>query len=141
MRGMDTSLHRPRGTASDSLMTQIHVGNVLQVHGLYASEADAIRRVLLDADWMRNIERCADDPISRDAQKLFQEKIDRIFATHYAHVMELLEAVTRLRYAAREYAFTDGEILEVFNGYREDFGLPGLPPTTDLWADQPVPTR
>lgn len=122
-------------------MTQIHIGNVLQVHGLFASEADAIRTKLLDHSGLRNIRRCGDDPISRDAQGLFQAKVNQIMDTHWAHHAELTEAVVRLRHAAREYAFTDGEILEVFNGYREEFGLHQLPPSTDLWPDQPMYTR
>lgn len=122
-------------------MTQIHIGNVLQVHGSFASEADAIYKTLSAADWMREIGRCGDDPISLDAQSMFQRKINHIIDVHWAHHAELTEAVTRLRRAAREYAFTDDEILEVFNGYREEFGLTPLSSTTDLWPDQPVHAR
>lgn len=131
---MDTPSHRPLGTASDSLMTQIHVDNVLQVHGVLASEADAIEKVLFEANWMRNIPRCADDPISINARDAFQKKIDQILDVHQAHHDELTEAVVRLRQAAREYEFTDDEVLVVFNGYREQFGLPLLSPPDRQWS-------
>ncbi|GAA1392511.1 hypothetical protein GCM10009613_37450 [Pseudonocardia kongjuensis] len=106
---MDIDARLPRGTASDSLMTQIHIGNVLQVRDALAEQARSIRQALDDARGLTEIPRCADDPVSRDAQRMFQREINAILAAHTAHVAELKEACVRLGEAAREYGLVEEE--------------------------------
>ncbi|MEU6696690.1 hypothetical protein [Pseudonocardia sp. NPDC046786] len=104
----------PRGTASDSLMTQIHIGNVLQTHAALEQQAIAVQLALHDASDLRSIPRCGDDPISRDAQKMFQAKIDHILDTHDVYLAELREACTRLKEAAVQYGLVEDETAESF---------------------------
>lgn len=104
---MDTDAHAPRGTASDSLMTQIDVGNVRQVRAALLYEMDSIQRALRDAGDLRAIPRCGDDPVSRDAQRMFQAKINHIIDTHQARVDELHEACERLDLAAQAYGLVE----------------------------------
>ncbi|WP_232021351.1 MULTISPECIES: hypothetical protein [Pseudonocardia] len=111
---MDIDARLPRGTASDDLMTQIHIGNVRQVRAALADQAHSIQQALREADDLNHIGRCGDDPISRDAQRMFQAKIDTIVAAHRAYVVELDEACDRLGEAARQYGLTDDDTAESF---------------------------
>lgn len=111
---MDIDARLPRGTASDSLMTQIDIGNVLQVRDALAQQARAIQQALEGAGKLTDIPRCGDDPVSRDAQKMFQREIDRIIAAHKAHIAELDEACARLGEAARQYGLTDDDTAASF---------------------------
>ena len=106
---MDIDARLPRGTASDSLMTQIDIGNVLQVRDALAQQARSIQKALEEAHWLADIERCGDDPVSRDAQRMFQREIDRIIAAQRAHIAELDEACARLGEAARQYGLVEDE--------------------------------
>ena len=112
---MDIDARLPRGTASDSLMTQIDVSNVLQTHAVLREQADSIQLALnVAALNLTNIPRCGDDPVSRDAQRMFQRKIDHILATHNAHLAELNEACRRLHEAAVQYGLVEDETAESF---------------------------
>lgn len=91
-------------------MTEITTHNVLAVHAVLARQADSISSALRDADWMRDIPRCADDPISRDAKTIFQTKIIAILDVHQAHLDEIREAANRLREAALQYGYTDDDV-------------------------------
>lgn len=42
---------------------------------------------------------------------------------HHAHLDELSEAVVRLNQAAREYTYTDEDVMSAMRGYREQFDL------------------
>ncbi|BBG04288.1 MULTISPECIES: hypothetical protein [Pseudonocardia] len=105
---------RPRGTASDSLMTQINITNVQQVRAALATQAGSIQEALRTASGLTAIPRCGDDPISRDAQKMFQAKINHIIDTHTAHLAELLEACRRLDEAAVQYGLVEADNTESF---------------------------
>ncbi|MFP5023252.1 hypothetical protein [Pseudonocardia phyllosphaerae] len=125
---MTIHANAPRGTASDSLMVQINPDNVLQAHAVFASHAEAILRQLVRASFWRRVDRPGDDPISVDAQRLFQDKIDTILDVHRAHYEEILEVARRLKEAALQYQFTEDEVTAVLKPERERFGLPPLPP-------------
>lgn len=92
---MDIDAQLPRGTASDSLTTQIHIGNVLQTHAILERQANAIQDALHKASDLRRIPRCGDDPVSRDAQHAFQDKINRILHAQDVHLAELHEAAVQ----------------------------------------------
>ena len=115
----------PRGTVSDSLMTQVDASNVLAVHALLAAQAESMAATLRGANWLRATPRCADDVVSVDAQKLFQAKIDTILDVHLAHLDEIVEAAARLREAALQYRYTDADIAGALVPARERLGLPG----------------
>ncbi|MEU6696476.1 hypothetical protein [Pseudonocardia sp. NPDC046786] len=119
---MDIDARLPRGTASDSLMTQIDIGNVLQVRDALAQQARSIQKALREAYGLANIGRCGDDPVSRDAQRMFQAKIDSIFAAHRAHVAELDEACARLGEAARQYGLVEDEAAGSFGSVETPSG-------------------
>lgn len=91
-------------------MTQVNAGNVLAVHRVLQEQSETMLTALGHAAWMNDIPRCADDPVSEDAKRLFQPKVMAIIATHTAHCNEIREAATRLHEAARQYGFTEDQI-------------------------------
>jgi hypothetical protein len=107
-------------------MAQVGPENVLAVHAILAAQAEAMNAALSAADWMRDIPRCGDDPVSIDAKAAFQPKIDRILQVHRAHLDEVTEAVDRLREAALQYRYTDDDIAAALVPARERLGLPAL---------------
>ncbi|WP_344024452.1 hypothetical protein [Pseudonocardia kongjuensis] len=111
---MDIDARVPRGTASDSLMTQINISNVLEVHAALEHQIHSIQTAIIKAAPLRNIPRCGDDLVSRDAQKMFQAKIDHILDTHDVYLAELHEACTRLKDAAVQYGLIEDETAESF---------------------------
>ncbi|GAA1392883.1 hypothetical protein GCM10009613_38670 [Pseudonocardia kongjuensis] len=106
---VDIDARLPRGTASDSLMTQIDITNVMKVHAVLEQRALSIQKALKDSAWLSDIPRCGDDPVSVDAQSMFQRKIDQILTTHEAYLAELNEACTRLKEAAVQYGLVEDE--------------------------------
>ncbi|WP_141286937.1 PE domain-containing protein, partial [Pseudonocardia saturnea] len=88
--------------------------NVLQVRDALAEQSRSIRQALRAADSLRHIDRCGDDPVSRDAQKMFQREIGEIFAAQKAHMAELDEACDRLGEAARQYGLVEDEAVDSF---------------------------
>lgn len=119
---MTIDANRPRGTESDSLMTQIHADNVVAVHALLAAQAGRMREILEDADWMRDLPLPGEDPISRDAKDwCFQPKVNQILDVHWAHYYEVQEAADRLREAARQYGHTEADVEAAFAAQRVAF--------------------
>lgn len=108
------SLSPEQHRSIEGLVAQVNVDNVLQVARLMREHADAIERQILDSGWQLQVGRCGDDPVSKDAQQLFQAKIDRITAVHWAHCAELREVVNALRTAADQYSFTDMQLEAAF---------------------------
>lgn len=111
---MTVDAHRPIGTASDTLMTQINNQNVVGVHAVLAAQAGRMLELLEAANWMRDIPLPGRDPISADAKTLFQPKVNQILDVHWAHYREVSEAAARLREAALQYGHTDDEIDTAF---------------------------
>jgi len=94
-------------------MTQITVTNVLQTHAALTKQADAMQIALVDASLnLTNIPRCGEDPVSKDAQRAFQAKIDLILRMHNAHLAELREACERLRQAAVQYGLIEDDVTD-----------------------------
>lgn len=120
---MTVDAHQSRGTASDSLMAQINVDNVVAVHALLAAQAARMRELLLNANWMQDLPLPGQDPISRDARELFQPKVNQILDVHWAHYAEVREAADRLREAARQYGHDDNEITSAFAAESERFAV------------------
>ncbi|MFP5069178.1 hypothetical protein ACLFMI_05880 [Pseudonocardia nantongensis] len=109
---MNIAANAPRGTASDSLMSQVNVDNVMQVHRMLARQVVAMQRALGEAAWLRDIPRCANDLVSIDAKEVFQPKIDQIMRVHEEHLSEVREARDRLKDAAVQYGFTEHEVAD-----------------------------
>lgn len=114
---MTTPVHSSLGTESDSLLTQIHIGNVLQVRNVLLRQQMDIEKLLTDAKQNLQLGRAGGDPISADVTPLFQAKIDQLLSVHWAHVHELTEATERLRQAALHYGFTDDEVDDSFRSH------------------------
>lgn len=91
---------------------------------LFAAQADALCTALTGADWLRDIPRCADDPVSADAKVLVQAKVDRILDAHWAHLAEIAEAAARLREAALQYRYTEDDLAGALAPARARLGLP-----------------
>ncbi|MEU6697305.1 hypothetical protein [Pseudonocardia sp. NPDC046786] len=123
---MDIEAKRPVGTASDGLMSQISIGNVLAVHGVLAAQAERMYVLLEGSRWLRTIEAVGGDPVSLDARNSFQLKINNMLDGQWARYRELSEATERLRAAAREYGHTEDMIHGEFERARGE--LPPLPP-------------
>lgn len=111
---MTSPAHDPRGTASDSLLAQISVHNVLQVRNVLHKQERDIKTILGAAEKNLDLKPPGRDPISNDATALFRAKIQQIKDVHWAHVHELSEATERLREAAAHYGFTEDEIRDSF---------------------------
>jgi hypothetical protein len=112
---------RPRGTASDSLMVQITTGNVVQVHAILAAQAERMYTALKDAEWLRNLPAVGRDPVSLDAKRAFQPKVNHILDIHWAHYVEVREAADRLLVAARQYGHAEDAIGRALEVQREHF--------------------
>ncbi|BBG04286.1 MULTISPECIES: hypothetical protein [Pseudonocardia] len=96
-------------------MTQINITNVLQARAALMEQVDSIQFALNNASLdLTAIPRCGDDPVSRDAQKIFQAKINHILDTHGAYLVELYEACARLDEAAVQYGLVEGDNTESF---------------------------
>ncbi|MBC3194632.1 hypothetical protein H7X46_26640 [Pseudonocardia sp. C8] len=107
---MSTSAHDPRGSASDSLITQINIDNVMQACRIFDEQVTSMQRAIQNSALLRNIPACGKDIVSADAQALFQSKIDRILAVHQDHLEEVREARDRLKKAALQYGFTEDQV-------------------------------
>lgn len=111
---MDSSPdHRP-ASASDHLMVQINVDNVMQVYRLFDDRVAQLQDGFKLAAQLRDIPACADDPISRDARELFQPKVNAIVDAHAAHAEEVIRARDRLREAAEQYGLLEDEAASAF---------------------------
>ncbi|MEQ3553259.1 hypothetical protein WIS52_22545 [Pseudonocardia nematodicida] len=108
------SLSSEQQRAIDDLVSQVDVESVLKVASLLRRQAEAIENELLTRGWDLQVGLCGKDPISEDARRAFQTKIDRIVATHWAHCVELHAAVDALRRNAEQYAFDDSQLEAAF---------------------------
>lgn len=106
---MRTSAHEPRNSASDSLMLQVDVENVMAVYQRLDEQVRALRTKRHDVLNLKNVPPCAEDPVSLDAVTVFQPKIDSITKIHAEYVTEIAEARDRLKRAAQEYGLLEQE--------------------------------
>lgn len=111
---MTSPAHEPRGTASDRLIVQIDIDNVLLVGRALATQRDALELALSRAERELDLAPCGLDPVSRDAAQLFSAKVGQIKAVHWAHLDEVQEATDRLREAARHYQLDEALIEKAF---------------------------
>lgn len=95
---------------NEDLLSQVTVDNVLKVAQAFQKHADDIEYVLLVHSKDLVLQPCGGDPISADACRRFQPKIDEIVATHRAHAEELRAAVAALERSAASYGYSDLEI-------------------------------
>ena len=108
---MNSPAHEARGTASDPLIVQIDISNVLRVGQVLASQRDALELALSRAERELDLTPCGLDPVSGDAAQQFRTKLQQIKAVHWAHFEEIREATDRLVEAARHYEL-DEELIE-----------------------------
>lgn len=95
---------------NEDLLSQVNADNVLKAAQIYQRHADDIDYLLLKHKKDLVLQPCGDDPISADACRSFQPKIDHIVDTHRAHAEELRAAVAALERSAAAYGYTDQEI-------------------------------
>lgn len=96
------------------LVAQVDVDNVLQAAAVLRRQADEMEGILTTATRDLQFNPCGGDPVSRDAQQLFQAKIDNITAVHWAHQAEVRAAADALRASARAYGYSEDEIEDMF---------------------------
>lgn len=108
---MSSPAHEARGTASDPLLMQIDIANVLRVGKVLVTQRDALELALSRAERDLDLAPCGLDPVSGDAAQQFRAKLQQIKAVHWAHLDELQEATDRLAEAARHYEL-DEELIE-----------------------------
>ncbi|ALE74047.1 hypothetical protein AD006_22980 [Pseudonocardia sp. EC080610-09] len=65
-------------------MTQVGPESVLAVHAVLAAQAEAMNAALSAADWMRDIPRCGDDPVSIDAKAARSSRRSTGYSTGYS---------------------------------------------------------
>lgn len=100
---------------NEDLLSQVNAENVLAAAALFQKQADDLRARLHGASQELQVGRCGGDPVSADAQRMFQARIDQIIRVHWAHHEELTAAVAALRAAARSYGHTDADIARAFD--------------------------
>lgn len=115
---MDIPAREPRGQASDSLLLQIDIDNVMQVYRFFDHQATEMLKAQRRAAALRDIPACAGDPVSLDAAAIFQPKISAIADVHAAYVTEILEARDRLREAAQQYGLIEAGSAASFGSAR-----------------------
>lgn len=98
----------------EGLVAQVNVDNVLQVGALLRKQADDLKAGLVRAGQDLVVQRCGDDPVSRDAQQLFQAKVEQILAVHWAHWREIMAACDALRSSAHGYGHTEAAVVASF---------------------------
>ena len=98
----------------NDLVAQVNTDNVLQVAALLRRQADEMEDVLTTASRDLQFNPCGGDPVSRDAQRLFQAKIDRIASVHWAHHAEVRAAADAMHSVARSYGYTDADLANAF---------------------------
>ncbi len=99
--------HDPR---FDGLLTQVDTDNVLAVHAVLRRQADDLESALREAQQSLRIGRCGGDPVSADAEVMFNDKIAKVLDVHWRHQMEIDEAAGLLRMTALRYGNTDDDI-------------------------------
>ncbi|MEJ3652610.1 hypothetical protein WEH80_06470 [Actinomycetes bacterium KLBMP 9759] len=98
---------------------QVNRDNVLKARAALLAEAKRLDDVL--DGHLRNysgIGLCGGDPVSADAQKAFNERIDALIEHCRTYNRDLREAAYALDDVARRYGYTDEEIAASFTGRR-----------------------
>jgi len=107
---------QPGSTAAaiDALALQVNRDTVLQARAGIVDEAHRLQRVLDENNLHAPVGLCGGDPVSRDAQRAFNERIADLAADCQRHVDELVAGADKLAAAARRYGLTDDEITASF---------------------------
>lgn len=96
--------------------------NVLQARAVVLAEAEDLRRFVRDrfGDSVKVVGLCGGDPISREAQILFAQKIrESVIRPTMQYVERLEEIGDQLAATARAYGFTEQQITDSFRGLPE----------------------
>lgn len=98
--------------------------NVLQARALILAEAQSFMEYMRNGLLMPGIPLvglCGGDPISRDAQELFTQKIrENTVAPAQLYVRRLQDVAEQLAEAAKAYGFTEERIADSFKPGVED---------------------
>ncbi|MFB9745618.1 hypothetical protein ACFFOU_31280 [Pseudonocardia sulfidoxydans] len=88
--------------------------NVLKVGAVLTGEAQRLRKVLEDNDWVR-MGRCGGDPVSEDAEAAFNERAVLLFAAYEREVIDLENLAYAVAEAARAYGIAEADIATAFD--------------------------
>lgn len=94
----------------DHVGYQVNRENVLGVYQVLANEALRLRKVVQDNGYKLEIGLCGGDPVSHDAQRGFNAKLDRLRSQCISYVASLANAAEQLKRAAQAYGYTEDEI-------------------------------
>jgi hypothetical protein len=108
--------HLPAGQALvadlDHVGYQVNRENVLGVYSVLANEARRLALVMDEQGHKLKIEPCGGDPVSYDAERGFNTKLDNLRAQCNSYVYSLANAAERLKDAAQAYGYTEAQIGE-----------------------------
>ncbi|WP_232662935.1 WXG100 family type VII secretion target [Pseudonocardia sp. TRM90224] len=107
---------RPRlDAAVADVALQVNRENVLKARAVLLAEADRLDDVI-DNNLQHGlgIGLCGGDPVSKDAQKAFNERIDGLVQHCRTYNRDLREAAHALDDVARRYGYTEEEIAASF---------------------------
>ncbi|MEJ3658417.1 hypothetical protein WEH80_36215 [Actinomycetes bacterium KLBMP 9759] len=98
-----------------SVALQVTRDNVLKARAVLMAEADRLDQVV-DTAKQNNpgVGLCGGDPVSRDASKAFNERIEMLFAQCRQYNQDLRAAASALDATARTYGYTDEEIADSY---------------------------
>ena len=94
----------------DHVGYQVNRENVLGVYQVLAYEALRLRQVMDEQGHKLEIEPCGGDPVSYDAERGFNAKLNRLRIQCNDYVDSLTNAAEQLRQAAQAYGYTEAQI-------------------------------
>jgi hypothetical protein len=104
----------------DHLGMQVTPENVLQIRNVLKAEAVRLAAVMGANDYKLRVGPCGADPVSDDASRGFNAKIDRLKAQCYGYIDALDGAVKLLEQTAATYGLSEQEIEGSFRSFHPE---------------------
>lgn len=104
----------------DHLGMQVTPENVLQVRNVLKAEAVRLSDVMRVNDYKLRVDLCGGDPVSADASRGFNAKLDNLRAQCSGYVKALRDAVKVLEQTAATYGRSEQEIKDSFDAFRPE---------------------
>jgi hypothetical protein len=117
MSAPEVGAHRIQlDAAVRSLALQVNRDTVLKARAALLAEADRLDGELRDKHSdLAQVGLCGGDPVSPEAARAFNERIDALVKSCFAYNRDLRMSASALEATARTYGYTDDEILASFN--------------------------
>lgn len=84
--------------------------NVLEAYKLVQTEYDKLGEIVAQNAPKLEIDLCGDDPVSHDAQRVFNPRLSELRTQSTTYVDGLAEIAQKLQSSARAYGYTEDQI-------------------------------